>query len=53
MFPYAMLPYHERAKWYTIGITRGTSAKLPHHWGHVLTYPMENKMPFVHHVVKW
>jgi hypothetical protein len=53
MFFYAMLPYHEKAKRDTIGITRETSAKLPHHLGHVLSYPMENKMPFVYHVAKW
>jgi hypothetical protein len=52
MFPYAKLPYHGRAKRNTIGITKGTSAKLPHHWGHVLIYPMEKKMPFVNHFVK-
>jgi hypothetical protein len=53
MFPFALLPYYERVKWHTIGVTRGASAKLPHHKGHVPTYPMENKMPFVHHIIKW
>jgi hypothetical protein len=37
----------------TIGVTRRASAKLPHHRRHVLTYPMENEMPLVHHVVGW
>jgi hypothetical protein len=36
----------------TIGVTKGTNAKLPHHKGHVPTFPMENEMSFVHHVVK-
>jgi hypothetical protein len=53
MFLYALLPHHEGAKRNTIGVTRGTSAKLPHHNNHVLTYSMENETPFVHHVVKW
>jgi len=40
-----MSPYHEGAKWNTIGVVRGISFAL--------TYPMEKEMPFVHHVVKW
>jgi len=44
------LPHHEGAKQDTI---RVVNAKLPHCMGPVLTYPMENKMPFVHHVVEW
>jgi hypothetical protein len=43
---------HKRAKQDTIGVVGGTSANLPHCIGHVLTYPMENKMSFVHHVIK-
>jgi hypothetical protein len=38
--PYALLPRHEREKRDTIGVTRRTSAKLPHL---VLVYPMENE----------
>jgi len=30
VFPYALLPYHEGAKWNTIRVTRGASVKLPH-----------------------
>jgi hypothetical protein len=52
MFPYALLLRHKEAKCDTIGGIRGTSAKLPHHKGLVLTYPMENETPFIHHVVK-
>jgi hypothetical protein len=48
-----MSPCHKGAKWNTIGIAKGTNAKLPHYTGFVLTYPMENKMPLVHHVIKW
>jgi hypothetical protein len=48
-----MSPCHEGAKWNTIGVARGISAKLPHCMGFALTYPMEKEMPFVHHVVKW
>jgi hypothetical protein len=46
-----MSPHHERAKRNTIGVIRGTSVKLSHYMGPTLVYPMENKMPFVHHVV--
>jgi hypothetical protein len=35
----------------TIGVTRGTSAKLQHCKRHMLAYPMENEMPLVHHIV--
>jgi hypothetical protein len=52
MFPYALLLRHKEAKCDTIGGIRGASAKLPHHKGLVLTYPVENEMPFIHHVVK-
>jgi hypothetical protein len=51
--PYALSPHHERAKQDTIGVARGMSAKLPHCTGHVLVYLMENKILFIHHVVKW
>jgi hypothetical protein len=53
VFPYALLPHHEGAKQNTIGVAKGTNAKLPHCTGHVLAYLMENEIPFVHHVVKW
>ncbi len=36
-----------------IVVTRGTNAKLSYHKNRVLTYPMENEMPLVHHIVKW
>jgi len=51
-FPYALLSHHEGVKRTTIGVIRGVSAKLPHHRGIVLAYPMENKVPFVCHKVK-
>jgi hypothetical protein len=51
-FPCALLPYQEGAKQDTIGVTQKTSAKLPHHRGPMPTYPMENKMPFGHHIVE-
>jgi hypothetical protein len=35
----------------TIGVTRGTNAKIPHHKNQVLVYPMENETPLVHHIV--
>jgi hypothetical protein len=53
MFLYAMLPCHEGAKQDTIGVTGGTNAKLPHYMNPMLTYPMENEMSLVHHVVEW
>jgi hypothetical protein len=53
MFPYALLPHHEGAKQDTIGVAGGTSAKLPHCIDHVLAYPMESEMPFVHHTIEW
>jgi hypothetical protein len=54
MFPYAMSTstHHKRAKKNTIGVTRRTNAKLPHCTSHVLGYPMENKMSFVHYAIK-
>jgi hypothetical protein len=51
-FPYAQWPPFEGAKQNTIGVIRRANAKLIHHKGHVLIYQMENKMPFIHHVVK-
>jgi len=50
-FPYALLPCHKEVKQNIIKVIRGASAKLPHHRGLVLAHPMENKMPFVYHVV--
>jgi hypothetical protein len=52
MFPYALLPHHKGVKWNTIGITKRASAKVPHCMGHVLAYPMENKMSLVHHSIE-
>jgi hypothetical protein len=52
-FSYAPLPCHERAKRNSIGVIRKTSAKLPHHSGLALAYPMENEMPLVRHVIEW
>jgi hypothetical protein len=46
MFPYAPLLYHKGAKQNTIRVTRGTNAKLPHHKGFTLVYPMEMKRHF-------
>jgi len=51
-FPYGLSPYHEEAKRNTIGVVGGASVKLTHCTGPMLVYPMENEMPFVHHVVK-
>jgi len=51
-FSYALSPRHYEAKWDTNGVVGGASAKLPHCIGHALIYPMENEMPFVHHVVE-
>jgi hypothetical protein len=45
-FPYALSPHHEGAKRDTIEVVRGTTTKQSHCMGHVLTYPMENEMPF-------
>jgi hypothetical protein len=46
-----MLPFHEKAKRDTIGLIRGTCAKLPYHRGYMPTYSMENETPFVDYVV--
>jgi hypothetical protein len=46
------LPHHEGAKQNTIGVTRRVNAKLLHHRGFMLGYPMENKMPLAHHAIK-
>jgi hypothetical protein len=51
-FPYGLSPRHEKAKRNTIRVVGGTNAKLPHCIGFALVYPMENKIPFVHHVVE-
>jgi hypothetical protein len=51
MFFYAHLLYFEKTKQATIGVIRGTNAKLPHK-GLALTYLMDNEMSLVHHVVK-
>jgi hypothetical protein len=52
MFASAWLPFPEKAKQNTIEITKETNVNLPHHKGHVLTYPLENKMSFVHYIIK-
>jgi hypothetical protein len=52
VFPYALSPHHKGAKQNTIGVARRTNAKLPHCMGLVLIYPMEDNMPFVHHVIE-
>jgi len=52
VFPYVVSPHHEKAKWNTIRVTRGASAKLPHYTSLALVYPMENEMSFVHYIVK-
>jgi len=35
-----------------LGVIGGTSVKLPHCTGPTLAYPMENRMPLVHHTIK-
>jgi hypothetical protein len=52
MFPYAQLPFPEKTKQNTIEVTKETNVKLPHHKGHVLIYSLENKMPFIHYIIK-
>jgi hypothetical protein len=52
IIPYDMLPHHKKAKQNTIGITKGTSVKLPHHMGHLLAYPMKNETPLIHHTIE-
>jgi len=51
-FPYALSSQHEGAKQNTIGVVGGTHAKLPHCMSHVLVYPMENELSFIHHAIK-
>jgi hypothetical protein len=43
MFPYALLPLHKEVEEDTIGVTKITNAKQPHHRGLVLIYPVEKK----------
>jgi len=50
--PYGMLSHHKKAKQNTIGITRGTSVKLPHYRGLVLAYLMKNETSFIHHAIE-
>jgi hypothetical protein len=52
MFPYGRHPLR-RGKVKHHGVTRVTSVKLPHCTCLALVYPMKNKMPFIHHVIKW
>jgi hypothetical protein len=52
VFSYGLLPHHERAQQNTIGVVGGTKAKPSHYTSPMLTYPMENKMPFVHHTIE-
>jgi len=42
----------EGAKQDTIGVTKGTNVKQPHHRGPLLIFLMENKKPFIHCVVE-
>ncbi len=44
---------HNGAKRDTIGVAKGTNAKLPHYTGPMLAYPMENKMPLIYHIAEW
>jgi hypothetical protein len=53
VFSYAVFPHHNGVERDTIKVARGTSTKLLHYKGHVLIYPMENEMPFIHHIVEW
>jgi len=53
LFPYVMSPHRKRVERDTIGLIRGASANLPHCTSFALTYPMENKMPFVHYIIEW
>jgi hypothetical protein len=57
MFLYVMLPCPppsiKGAKQNTIGVTKETNVKLPHHKGFLLVYSMKNEMPLIHHVIKW
>ncbi len=46
-------PTMKGAKRDTIGVARRANANSPHCTGLISVYPMENEMPFVHHVVKW
>ncbi len=47
-----MFPHHKGAKRDTIGVTKGTSAKLPHYPSLRLAYPMENEMPLIYHLAE-
>jgi hypothetical protein len=40
------------AKGDTIGVIRGSSAKLPYHKGLVLIYPMKNETLLVRHIIE-
>jgi hypothetical protein len=51
-FPYALSPCHKGAKQDATGVPGGASAKLSHYTSLSLTYPIENEMPFVHHIVE-
>jgi hypothetical protein len=52
IFIYAQYLHLEGAKKDTIMVTRKVNVKLQHHKGLVRAYPMENKMPLVHHAIK-
>jgi len=42
-FPYGLSPRHEEAKWNTIGVIGGVSAKLPHCYDHSLGFTTKAK----------
>jgi hypothetical protein len=43
VFLYVSSPYHERAKWDTIEVTKATNAKLPHYISPSIVYLMKEK----------
>jgi hypothetical protein len=43
---------HKGTKQNTIGVTKRTNVKLPHHKNPMPTYQMENKMSIIHHIIK-
>jgi hypothetical protein len=53
-FPYGLSPRHKEVKRNTIGVVGESNAKVPHctSTSLALIYLMENKIPFIHHVVE-
>jgi hypothetical protein len=47
-----LIALHKGTNQNTIGVTKITNVKLPHHKNPMTTYQMENEMSIVHHTIE-